>query len=116
MDFKAFCRSVLLAQNRFSEFLKATPTDRDKVLKGVFGYERARRGASVAAERRLDREADGLEVFAREREPHRRGARTARGGARDAASAERPAPRSGGRSKRPRSSGSRPRNGDAAAG
>lgn len=39
MDFSAFCRSVLLAQNRFSEFLKATPGDRDKVLKGVFDYE-----------------------------------------------------------------------------
>ncbi len=25
MDFKTFCRSVLLAQNRFTEFLKATP-------------------------------------------------------------------------------------------
>ncbi len=32
MDFATFCRSVLLAQNRFSEFLKATPTERDKVL------------------------------------------------------------------------------------
>src|SRR5262249_21630870 len=28
MDFKAFCRSVLLAQNRFSDFLKATPGER----------------------------------------------------------------------------------------
>jgi DNA repair protein SbcC/Rad50 len=40
MDFKTFCRSVLLAQNRFSEFLKATPAQRDAVLKGVFGFER----------------------------------------------------------------------------
>lgn len=40
MDFKTFCRSVLLAQNRFAEFLKATPTQRDAVLKGVFGFER----------------------------------------------------------------------------
>ena len=40
MDFKTFCRSVLLAQNRFSEFLKATPAQRDEVLKGVFGFER----------------------------------------------------------------------------
>ncbi len=40
MDFAAFCRSVLLAQNRFSEFLRATPTQRNDVLKGVFGYER----------------------------------------------------------------------------
>ncbi len=40
MDFSAFCRSVLLAQNRFADFLKATPRDRNEVLKGVFGYER----------------------------------------------------------------------------
>jgi len=40
MDFSAFCRSVLLAQNRFADFLKATPRDRNQVLKGVFGYER----------------------------------------------------------------------------
>ena len=32
MTFDAFCRSVLLAQNRFAEFLKATPTDRNAVL------------------------------------------------------------------------------------
>jgi exonuclease SbcC len=40
MEFGAFCRSVLLAQNRFSDFLKATPRERNEVLKGVFGYER----------------------------------------------------------------------------
>jgi exonuclease SbcC len=40
MEFDAFCRSVLLAQNRFSDFLKATPKARNEVLKGVFGYER----------------------------------------------------------------------------
>lgn len=40
LDFKAFCRSVLLAQNRFSDFLTATEGDRDAVLKGVFGFER----------------------------------------------------------------------------
>lgn len=40
MDFSAFCRSVLLAQNRFADFLKATPNQRNEVLKGVFGYER----------------------------------------------------------------------------
>ncbi len=66
MDFATFCRSVLLAQNRFSEFLKATPTERDKVLKGVFGYERLD-AAKAAAERRLDREELTLEALARER-------------------------------------------------
>jgi exonuclease SbcC len=40
MEFDAFCRSVLLAQNRFADFLKATPRARNEVLKGVFGYER----------------------------------------------------------------------------
>lgn len=40
MDFDAFCRSVLLAQNRFADFLKATSGNRDAVLKGVFDYER----------------------------------------------------------------------------
>ena len=67
MDFDTFCRSVLLAQNRFNEFLKATKTDRDKVLKGVFGYERID-AAKLAAERRLDRETMALEAFSRERE------------------------------------------------
>ena len=48
MDFAAFCRSVLLAQNRFSEFLHATPTERDRVLKNVFGYERLAAAHDVA--------------------------------------------------------------------
>ncbi len=52
MDFAAFCRSVMLAQNRFSEFLRATPTQRNDVLKGVFGYERFD-AAHVAARVRL---------------------------------------------------------------
>ena len=53
MDFDAFCRSVLLAQNRFADFLKATPRARNEVLKGVFGYERfdeALRAAKARAE------------------------------------------------------------------
>ena len=54
MDFKTFCRSVLLAQNRFSEFLKATAGERDEVLKGVFGYERLD-DAQRVAKSRLDR-------------------------------------------------------------
>jgi exonuclease SbcC len=40
LDFDAFRRSVLLAQNQFAEFLEATPSDRNTVLKGVFGFER----------------------------------------------------------------------------
>ena len=66
MDFKAFCRSVLLAQNRFSEFLKATAGDRDKVLKGVFGYEVLDEAQRVA-KARLDRAETDLEAMGDER-------------------------------------------------
>jgi len=51
MDFKTFCRSVLLAQNRFAEFLNARPADRDQVLKGVFGLERLDRAHEIAKAR-----------------------------------------------------------------
>ena len=40
MEFDAFRRSVLLAQNQFAAFLEATGTDRNQVLKGVFGFDR----------------------------------------------------------------------------
>lgn len=40
MEFEAFRRSVLLAQNQFAGFLEATPTERNQVLKGVFGFDR----------------------------------------------------------------------------
>ena len=66
MDFHTFCRSVLLAQNRFADFLRATRTERDKVLKGVFGYERLD-AAKAAADRRVDREFVTLEGLQRER-------------------------------------------------
>ena len=66
MDFRTFCRSVLLAQNRFHEFLRATPGDRDKVLKGVFGYDRLD-GAQRAAKLRLDAIGLELEAFGAER-------------------------------------------------
>lgn len=52
LDFDAFNRSVLLAQGRFAEFLAATPTDRDKVLKGVFGFDRLDKMEALAKERR----------------------------------------------------------------
>jgi DNA repair protein SbcC/Rad50 len=66
MDFKAFCRSVLLAQNRFQEFLRATPGDRDKVLKGVFGYDRLD-GAQRTAKLRLEAITLELDAFGKER-------------------------------------------------
>ncbi len=40
LDYDAFGRSVMLAQNRFSEFLSAGAAQRDTVLKGVFGHDR----------------------------------------------------------------------------
>ena len=40
LDLDGFCSSVLLAQNRFSRFLDATPTERANILKGVFRLER----------------------------------------------------------------------------
>jgi exonuclease SbcC len=64
MEFDAFCRSVLLAQNRFADFLKATPKARNEVLKGVFGYERFD-AAHEASRERVTRAAatlDGLAV------------------------------------------------------
>ncbi len=64
LPFEAFCRSVLLAQNQFSEFLKATPSDRDKVLKGVFGLE-VIDGAHAEAKGRLDALGRDLQDFDR---------------------------------------------------
>lgn len=40
LEFDAFSRSVLLAQGRFADFLRARPAERDRVLKGVFGHDR----------------------------------------------------------------------------
>ena len=40
LDYQGFGRSVMLAQGQFAQFLTARPAERDKVLKGVFGYER----------------------------------------------------------------------------
>ena len=40
LDYEGFGRSVMLAQGQFAQFLTARPAERDKVLKGVFGYER----------------------------------------------------------------------------
>src|SRR5262245_23464420 len=65
MGFDAFCRSVLLAQNRFAEFLKATPTDRNAVLKGVFGYERFDAALAAAKDRVRGAELE-LDALARE--------------------------------------------------
>lgn len=39
LDFDAFRSSVLLAQNQFDEFFKASPGTRMKILKGVFRFD-----------------------------------------------------------------------------
>jgi exonuclease SbcC len=62
LDFDAFCRSVMLAQNRFAEFLKATPTQRNDVLKGVFGFERFDRALAVAKERAAAAEGERVAI------------------------------------------------------
>jgi exonuclease SbcC len=67
MGFDAFRRSVLLAQNRFQEFLKASPTQRNEVLKGVFGYERFDAALEVAKRRVAAADAT-LEELGREGE------------------------------------------------
>ena len=57
MDFDTFGRSVLLAQNRFADFLLATDAPRNAVLKGVFGYERFDAALVVTRERVAREEA-----------------------------------------------------------
>jgi DNA repair protein SbcC/Rad50 len=66
LDFEAFRRSVLLAQNQFAEFLEATPVQRGSVLKGVFGFDRldAMRDATKG---RLDAVKGSLHVLTERR-------------------------------------------------
>lgn len=58
LDYDAFGRSVMLAQGRFAEFLTARPAERDRVLKGVFGYDRIDRMRAAAKERARDAEIE----------------------------------------------------------
>lgn len=48
LDYAAFSRSVLLAQGEFDRFLRADASERDKVLKGVFGLDRIDRIRDLA--------------------------------------------------------------------
>jgi exonuclease SbcC len=54
LDFEAFCSSVLLAQGKFSEFLEASPTERSKILKGVFRLDQIDALREAAKERRVE--------------------------------------------------------------
>ena len=51
LDFDAFCSSVTLPQGEFDRFLKATPTDRSKILKRIFRYERVDAMRDLAKQR-----------------------------------------------------------------
>lgn len=64
LDFDTFGRSILLAQNRFAELLRATPAERDGVLKGVFGFDKVETMHGEAKARR-DGLARDLEEFDR---------------------------------------------------
>lgn len=64
VDFDGFNRSVMLAQGRFSDFLQAGPTERDKVLKGVFGLDKVDTMETVAKRIRDNAKRD-LEEFGR---------------------------------------------------
>ncbi len=64
VDFDGFNRSVMLAQGRFSDFLNATNTERDKVLKGVFGLDKVDEMESIAKRIRDGAKRD-LEEFGR---------------------------------------------------
>lgn len=66
IDFDGFNRSVMLAQGRFSDFLRAGPTDRDKVLKGVFGLDKVDVMEQVAKRIRDEAKRD-LEEYGRRR-------------------------------------------------
>ena len=54
LDFRAFNRSVLLAQGKFDEFLGAGDADKTKVLKGLFGFERLDAMKELTKERAKD--------------------------------------------------------------
>lgn len=66
LDFHAFGRSALLAQNQFARFLDATGGERDAVLKGVFGLDRIEAVRDLAKSRR-DAASRDLEELDRRR-------------------------------------------------
>jgi exonuclease SbcC len=64
LDFDSFCSSVTLPQGEFDRFLKATPTDRSKILKRIFRYERVDAIKDLAKQRAaaVDGEAKAVEA------------------------------------------------------
>ena len=67
LDYEGFSRSILLAQGQFAQFLDATSVERDKVLKGVFGFERIDAMREIAKSKR-DQAGAGLKALERLRE------------------------------------------------
>jgi exonuclease SbcC len=63
LDFDAFCSSVLLAQGQFAQFLKASPTLRSRILKGIFRLDQidALREAAKGRRNELDGELKRVE-------------------------------------------------------
>ena len=56
LDFRAFCSSVTLPQGEFDRFLRAAPSDRAKVLKGIFRLERVDQLRDLAKQRKAELE------------------------------------------------------------
>lgn len=54
LDFEAFKRSVLLAQNQFAELLTASPSEAEKVLSGLFGFGEIEQMRTLASNRLAD--------------------------------------------------------------
>ena len=66
VDHAAFRRSFMLAQNQFAAFLDARPTERNQVLRGVFGFDRLDAMREIAR-RHLDGLGRDLAVLAERR-------------------------------------------------
>ena len=64
LDFDSFCSSVTLPQGEFDRFLKATPTERSKILKRIFRYERVDAMRDLAKQRISGIDAELKEVQA----------------------------------------------------
>ena len=56
LDFRAFCSSVTLPQGEFDRFLRAAPSDRAKVLKGIFRLERVDQLRDLSKQRKAELE------------------------------------------------------------
>ncbi|HWD09057.1 MAG TPA: SMC family ATPase, partial [Actinomycetota bacterium] len=58
LDFDSFCSSVTLPQGEFDRFLTATPTERSRILKRIFRYERVDAMRELAKQRNAAAEVE----------------------------------------------------------